>query len=54
MKTKLAMALMTAVAFLSLAGCAGRAYYVGGPPYPHAWVGGHYGPRGYWVPGHYR
>ena len=59
MKKKLAMLLMTAAALVSLSACSGRAYYVSGPPYPHAyWVPGHYetGPYGghHYVPGHWR
>ncbi len=57
MRKKLALILM-AVALGSLTGCAGRAYYVNGPPAPHAyWVPGHWdgGPYGqHWVPGHWR
>jgi hypothetical protein len=55
MKSKITMALMTAIAFLSLSACAGRAYYYTGPRAPGAyWVPGHYGPAGGWIPGHYR
>ena len=57
MRKKLALVLM-AVALGSLTGCAGRAYYVSGPPSPHAyWVPGHWegGPYGqHWIPGHWR
>jgi hypothetical protein len=59
MKKKLAMFLLTAATFLSLAACGGRTYYVAPPPAPGAyWVPGHYqaGPYGgeHWVPGHYQ
>lgn len=59
MKKNLGILLMTATAFLSLSACAERAYYVSGPPAPHAywvpghWVTGAYGGQ-YWVPGHWR
>jgi hypothetical protein len=57
MRKKLAILIMTATAFLSLAACA-RPYYAG-PPAPGAyWVPGHYvtGPYGgqHFVPGHWQ
>jgi hypothetical protein len=57
MRKKLAIVIMTATAFLSLAACA-RPYYAG-PPAPGAyWVPGHYvtGPYGgqHFVPGHWQ
>jgi|HubBroStandDraft_4_1064222.scaffolds.fasta_scaffold459753_2 hypothetical protein len=59
MRKKLAILAMTAAAFLSLAACGGRTYYVTPAPAPGAyWVPGHYttGPYGgqQWVPGHWR
>jgi hypothetical protein len=58
MKKKISMLLLVA-GLAALTGCAGRAYYVSGPPAPHAyWVPGHYevGPYGgqHWVAGHWR
>jgi len=58
MKKKLTVLLM-AGALVALTGCVSRAYYVGGPPAPHAyWVPGHWvmSPSGgqHWVPGHWR
>jgi hypothetical protein len=59
MKKKMALVLLAAASFFSLAACGGRPYYVNTPPGPGAyWVPGHYvtGPYGgeHWVPGHWQ